>query len=193
MSAVQARKAGCRATSEKLFASARPSSADGFSRGAVSGRRQTTKASVTTPTAVTAPSAARQPAQAASSPPLKGARMAITPRPDSPRAITCAPSCGSNRSRTMARAHTTEAAKPAPCTTRAAMSVWMSGASAAARLAALYSDSPPSSTGRRPKRSDTGPITSCARPNDSSSADMVSCASDIGAARSRASKGSAGR
>ena len=57
------------------------------------------------------------PAEAgASTPPSSGPPIASTPSPDRPCDITCAPRCGSYRSRTIARAHTTAAASVAPCT-----------------------------------------------------------------------------
>ena len=66
-------------------------------------------------------------------------------------------------------------------------------ASALPTLAAVSSARPPSSTGRRPKRSATGPQTICASPNDSISSDMVSWALAMPAPSSRVRLGSAGR
>ena len=60
-------------------------------------------------------------------------------------------------------------------------------------LAAVYSSKPVISTGRRPTRSATGPQNIWATPKARINADIVSCAALIGAARSRASMGSAGR
>ena len=107
--------------------------------------------------------------------------------------MTRAPSVGTYRSRTIARAHTTAAAMPTPCSARQATSAPMSGASALPMLASTKTDSPPSSTGRRPKRSAIGPSSSWLKPKAKSSADSVSCVLPIGDFRSAASPGSAGR
>ena len=64
--------------------------------------------------------AARQPQAATSKPPRAGLTIATKPRPVSARAITIAPSRGSYRSRTIARAQTTAADIAAPCTARQA-------------------------------------------------------------------------
>ena len=61
----------------------------------------------------------------------------MTPRPDKARDMMGAPSWGSYRSRTMARAQTTDAARPRPCNARIATRAPMSGDNAAATLASV--------------------------------------------------------
>ena len=165
----------------------------GFFCTSVSGRRSATNSSTAAPNAVTTHSVPRQPSTIAASPPAEGPISAIRPRPVRPTDITCAPSRGSYRSRSIARAQTTAAAMQAPCTARAAISQPMSGAIDAAAPDSVYSASPASSTGRRPKRSATGPQASCAMPKASSSAAIVICAPLIEAPSSCVSWGSEGR
>ena len=71
--------------------------------------------------------------------------------------MTLAEVSRSNTSRTMARASTMPAAPPTACSSRAAISTWIEGASAAMRLAATNSAMPASSMGRRPTLSEIGP------------------------------------
>ena len=70
----------------------------------------------------------------------------------------CRAACsGVAPSRAMARPSTSPPQAPSACTTRAAISHWMSDANAATRLATRNTASEAISTGRRPKRSDNGP------------------------------------
>ena len=193
MSAVQARNVGWAITCAALRQIDSAGCADAAGARRVSGTCQATKPHTTTPAIATATMAKRQPPSWVSKPPRVGLAIASRPRPDMALDITCAPSWGSYRSRTMARAHTTDAAMPTPCSARAAMRASITGATAASTLATAYSPKPPNSTGRRPKRSANGPISNCAKPKLSSSADMVSCTAAIGACKSMAKRGSAGK
>ena len=83
--------------------------------------------------------------------------MAVATRP-----IIAADRSRSNRSRMMARPMTTPVAAPIACSTRMRMNVVASGVAIAARLATPVKARPPSTTGRRPKRSDSGPISNWA-------------------------------
>jgi hypothetical protein len=93
----------------------------------------------------------------------------------------------------MERPQVTAAAIAAPCIARQTTSASMLCAAAPNTLAIVYSESPASSTGRRPKRSDSGPHTSWPRPKQMMSADSVSCVALRLAPSSRCSVGSAGR
>ena len=62
----------------------------------------------------------------------------------------------------MARPMTMPAAAPTACTMRVTISASIDVAAKAASEASMFSVSPASTTGRRPKRSDSGPSTSCA-------------------------------
>ena len=121
-----------------------------LSVGAVSGMYIATSARHSAANPATAASAWRQPKALATTPPSNGLVSAIKPSPVSALDITRAPSPGAYRSRTMARAHTTAAAMPTPCSARQATSASMLPASALPMPAASISASPPSSTGRRP-------------------------------------------
>ena len=159
----------------------------------VSGNRSATHSSVSAPHRATAIKLPRQPHQKADRPPNKGQSRAMTPRPVSAQAITCAPAVGSKRSRNTARAQTTAAAMAAPCKPRHTTNASMLPAAAQPTLAIVYRAKPASRTGRRPKRSETGPHTNWAKPKLRIKTDMVSCAHTMLPPRSRDSMGSDGR
>lgn len=122
------------------------------------------------PTTPSAAMVARQPYWVVSQLPRMGLVQAISPSPVSALDMTCAPSTGWYRSRTMARPAMTTAPSAMPCALRMVISMFMSGASMQPKPDRAYSAMPVSRMGRRPKRSDSGPHTSCEQPNASTMA-----------------------
>ena len=146
-SATQARNVGFRSTTPQLCSKGRRRVACGFKAGPVSSKRSATKPSVTAPNSAVAINVTGQPRHCASSAPMTGLSIAITPRPLRARDSTRAPSCGRYRSRTTLRPQVTAAAMAAPCTARHATSASMLLASALNRLATVYSARPPATPG----------------------------------------------
>jgi hypothetical protein len=107
----------------------------GLGRASVSGSSRTTSAMAIAANTAQAAKAVRQPHSVTSSAPTGGPVSANSPSPLKARAITRAPCEGSCRSRTTARAQTTDAAMPTPCKARQAISTVIVGASALATVA----------------------------------------------------------
>ena len=80
-----------------------------------------------------------------------------------------------------------------PCRMRQTISCSIDAEKLLPAAANTYSAVPPSSTGRRPKRSDSGPQTSCESPKASNSAVSVSWACGMPALNPRVIDGRAGR
>ena len=86
-----------------------------------------------------------------------------------------------------------DGARMMPCRMRQTISWSIDAENVLPTAASTYSAVPPSSTGRRPNRSDSGPHTSCDRPKASSSAVSVSCACGMPAPKPWVIEGRAGR
>ena len=164
-----------------------------MSERAVSGTRASTSSAPARPHNAIDHSVARQPRVWASSAPVTGISIVRQASTDIATVITCVPCCCSNRSRTIARPQTMQAAMPRPCAARAAISTSMFGAIAPTAAPAAYSRKPATSTGRRPKRSEAGPHSSWLNPKLNTSTASVSCTTPTRAAYSLRIAGSAAR
>ena len=125
--------------------------------GRVSGSSVATSTSPISAAIVIATNAARQPNGTISALPTSGAKIGETLNTSITSPISLVASTPVCRSRTTARGITVTAAAPMPCSSRQAISQWMSGARLQPSAPSANSVSPKYSGGLRPSMSEAGP------------------------------------